>query len=815
MGAPPKQSDQIKGATMQGSLSISGASNRAKRLLRALRQAPSGVLASLCLTSLLTACGGSDPEVTALPDQLASQAPQGLQALGTPLSFSAGLSDGRLRYEWQFGDGSTSTLAAPSHAFSTPGSYQVRLTVTNELGDARSAQSVVTVADLALARGRACSAGDSSGWCWQRPLPQGNAIADVTIAANGKGWAVGELGTLLATTDGGATWTRLPAPSDQDLVKVFAVSEQVVWLAATNDLILMSSDGGRRWQTSNAGFGVGEVASLGASSASVAWVQTPAGQRYATSDGGRRWSRTPTPPLGDLYTLTSAADGSVWALPYYIYNIDSRVAGKAFAPSSDNTGGIFIPRITGYAFARSSDNGITWLNGAMPQLAPGIIHWVNKVQAGSSSRVLMTTSGSEVGSLRNIYAGAGWLSKDGGSTWRAINPPPGFASIGLIPTYLMASSGELLAHGGGRSMARSADDGATWSAVPWPTQQDQDLDLISIEPLGAGRYLVTTRGIVTTRDSGQWYTSDAGLHWQELKVDANPTAPSLSSVNFFNRREGLAIADNGSSLRTADGGQTWVNNSPLTFSSNFKRRARFLPGTDLGWVTSETNTIFYTTNRGQTWSAPAPQTSMPINQPADVCFVDTQRGWAVSGAYSLEGQPAIFRTTNGGQSWQGIAGTGGYGLLAVAFSKDGRHGVATGYNGVFMTSADAGATWSRHNLNAVSFIRRLVFLDDGTTVFGASDGGVVLRSSDQGRSWQEIATATGADLKDLFFTSKLRGWAVGKNGTILKTVDGGLSWLTQNSGTRADFLGLHFLDDSTGWVVGSNGTVLVTVNGGN
>jgi chitodextrinase len=68
---------------------------------------------------------------------------------GTPVSFnSAGSTDpnGRLTsYSWDFGDGSTSTLATPSHSYASAGTYRVTLTVTDEVGET-SAPVVQTIA---------------------------------------------------------------------------------------------------------------------------------------------------------------------------------------------------------------------------------------------------------------------------------------------------------------------------------------------------------------------------------------------------------------------------------------------------------------------------------------------------------------------------------------------------------------------------------------------------------------------------------------------------------------------------------------------
>jgi len=43
-------------------------------------------------------------------------------------------------------------------------------------------------------------------WFWQNPLPQGNDLYSVHFINSNTGWMVGEVGTILRTTDGGSTW---------------------------------------------------------------------------------------------------------------------------------------------------------------------------------------------------------------------------------------------------------------------------------------------------------------------------------------------------------------------------------------------------------------------------------------------------------------------------------------------------------------------------------------------------------------------------------------------------------------------------------
>src|SRR5436190_850784 len=43
----------------------------------------------------------------------------------------------------------------------------------------------------------------SSGWLWGNPLPQGNTLRAMAFAGGTTGYAVGDFGTLLQTTDAG------------------------------------------------------------------------------------------------------------------------------------------------------------------------------------------------------------------------------------------------------------------------------------------------------------------------------------------------------------------------------------------------------------------------------------------------------------------------------------------------------------------------------------------------------------------------------------------------------------------------------------
>ena len=68
----------------------------------------------------------------------------------------------------------------------------------------------------------------SSGWQWGNPLPQGNTVRAMSFARR-TGYAAGDFGTLLKTSDGGTTWSGLPVGTFQGLTVVQALDANTVF----------------------------------------------------------------------------------------------------------------------------------------------------------------------------------------------------------------------------------------------------------------------------------------------------------------------------------------------------------------------------------------------------------------------------------------------------------------------------------------------------------------------------------------------------------------------------------------------------------
>ena len=400
------------------------------------------LLAALALT-VLAACGGGGgggndggTGTTPLPATLAVVVPTAPQPLGTALSFSSSGVDPALAdayaYAWDFGDGTTSTLAAPSHAYTRAGVFEVRVVVGNG-GGSLTATATIRIADFAVVAGKACNGLGHSGWCWQRPLPQGNFIADYAFADDMHGWAVGEQGTILATSDGGATWNAQSSGTQLFLGKAKFVSALVGWVASSAGELLKTADGGATWR--RVSFGRNDfVQTIGATDAESAWVTTTLGDAFVTTSGGAQWRQVRGPASGS-FRIVPVSVTDVWALlPFF-----------AAQP----------------VLSHSTDGGATWNDVVLPPIDPGLAGYLNELQFSDRDHAL--ASGFESGfraadPATYVSRPTVRITADRGASWQEVLPP----TTAFNPVFSLADGGTVFAFSYGTGVQRTVDNGTTW-----------------------------------------------------------------------------------------------------------------------------------------------------------------------------------------------------------------------------------------------------------------------------------------------------------------------------------------------------------------
>src|SRR5262249_6490888 len=135
-------------------------------------------------------------------------------------------------------------------------------------------------------------------WQWGNPLPQGNTVRAMAFAGT-TGYAAGDHGTLLKTTDGGSTWSGLPAGTLTGLTVVQALDGDTVF-AGGGCVARRSVDGGRTFtRVAFAPLEVGcrnGLTGLSFVSRDVGYLLLADGSVYKTADGGTQFApRTAVP----------------------------------------------------------------------------------------------------------------------------------------------------------------------------------------------------------------------------------------------------------------------------------------------------------------------------------------------------------------------------------------------------------------------------------------------------------------------------------------------------------------------------------------
>ena len=107
---------------------------------------------------------------------------------------------GQLTYAWDFGDGSTSTVAAPTHAWAHTGTYEVDLTVSSPDGSTGRAESVLV--DVAAVPKSGPSTGPGTGKDKDKHAP---VTGPTTSKGGHKGGQVSDTPTTGTVVSGGST----------------------------------------------------------------------------------------------------------------------------------------------------------------------------------------------------------------------------------------------------------------------------------------------------------------------------------------------------------------------------------------------------------------------------------------------------------------------------------------------------------------------------------------------------------------------------------------------------------------------------------
>ena len=594
-----------------------------------------------------------------------------------------------------------------------------------------------------------CSIFAQGGWQWQKPYPQGNALKSISFVATvaNDGWAVGDLGTVVFTPDGGTTWENIDIGTTENLNSVYMRDDNMIFIVGDNGTIyFLYYDGTSLDITKQISNTTENLNSVNSNTNGCTWIAGDNRTILRTTDLGVTWNKQNVIYPFDLNSIHNIECTTAWAV--------------------GNDG--FIMHTT--------DWGINWTFQSAPTnnyLFAVDIGTFNHIRAvGNSGTMLLSTD-----------EGGTWTIEDCGTTAHLYD----VLNIGYARAYAVGAQGTIL---------ETTDTGEPWvqrNSNTTATLYDIEDQYGTDDMWVAGHYgmVLKNSGIGTdfelkTGETRFWITgvefidnnigwavggehgveakdgifmktTDAGLTWIELS-----THDQLNAVDFVNENKGWAVGEDGKIRYTINSGDSWgTQTSPVTADLN----ALCFIDENNGWAVGDLGEIIHTTNGGSNWVR---QNSTTPNWLYGVYFVNENKGWAVG----LDS--TIVHTTDGGQNWerQIIGASNGFRFTSVYF-EDEMHGWVVGIYGSIFLTIDGSETWQEIESGTDKSLESVYFVDK-THGWIVGDAGTILHTTDGGFTWNHQFSGVATNyLVSVYFTDRENGWVVGEGGTILHTNDGG------------------------------------------
>ncbi len=574
----------------------------------------------------------------------------------------------------------------------------------------------------------------TSGWQWVNPLPQGNLLNALWPVNPDTVIAVGDVGTILRTTNGGSTWqVQLNAAGITDqLFGIQFATQDTGWAVGEFGRLLKTTDAGESWFAQTVPT-IYDLYSVEFVSSTTGWVAGSQGVVFQTTDGGNTWTQQTSGTTETFFTVYFPTATTGWLIGTNGMVLQTTNAGATWTKQTSGT----TQTLYSIQFTSPSIGYISGSFGTMLKTINGGTTWVPLTSGTDISLYAMdftsALNGWAVGGFGEIIK-----TTNGGTTWFPQTSPTendlfGVAFGGANLGWAVGDYGTIL-----RTV-----DGATWSQIsngPRTTIY--------------GMYFsAPSRGCAVGDEGTIIQTTDAGRSWTTL---TSGTFKALYGVYFVSPSTGWVVGDSATILRTTNGGGNWVEENTHTDPSLYSIH---FPTATNGWAVGDFGTILATSNGGGTWVA---QTSNVTATFQRVKFATATAGWAIG--YG----GVIVRTTDGGVTW--TPQNSGTTLTLDAISVlDQNTAYISGDAGLMLYTSNGGATWIPQNTNTDASLYGVSFFNSSMG-WAAGDYGTIVSTFDGGNTWQvpdPITDFSFFELQSVHGTTGGIVYASGEGGTII------------------------------------------------
>jgi len=574
-------------------------------------------------------------------------------------------------------------------------------------------------------------------WEWQNPLPQGNSLLDIQVFDSENAIAIGRMGTVIKTTNGGENWTV------QNLVQEWSKFESVhfpdeyngwiVGYASTyHPLIFKTFDGGLTWTEINS-FTTHQLHDVFFANTNTGWIVGNQGKIFKTTDSGNNWLAQNSSTGSSLLSVYFINENVGWAAGSDGIIIKTIDGGNNWSAQTSGTTLLlrsifFLDENSGWTVGndgtiiKTIDGGLNWLSYSMVTNSDMVSVWFTNFNIG------WMAAGSQL--FKSTNGGIDWFLQDTGMLYW-------FRSIQFLDNnngWVVGDYGFIYktSNGGDEWIQSSSGRRKSGNAIFFV---NENTGWVAFSELNGHELLKTTNG---------------GESWVKLPADW-----IIHSLFFTSEYVGWT-ANWEKIYKTIDGGLTWeIQNLESYFII-----ALFFLNENTGWAVGAEGIVLKTTNGGSQWLLQSTSTDEFLHS---VYFVNDSIGWTVG--YKPYFVSVLKKTTDGGNSWVSQNSTMGQIYSVCAINEN----VAWIAGDGIAKTTDGGNIWIQQNSETSNSVVSFVDENNGWAV-----GGSILRTTNGGEEWTHQFRRCTFPLNAASFVNDTVGWVTGWFGTILKTTNGGI-----------------------------------------
>ncbi|HWA05000.1 MAG TPA: YCF48-related protein, partial [Ignavibacteria bacterium] len=349
----------------------------------------------------------------------------------------------------------------------------------------------------------------NDNWKWLNPSPQGNTLRAVDFVDNNTGYAAGDYGTVLKTTNAGNTWNKLAGPNEKNLTSLDFVNGTTGFVGSHSQMLKKTTDAGQTWQSIqlpvsgnwDTAYTIMDINFVNQTTGYVVGFFLLESKIWKTTDAGNSWSTLP-------------------------------VTGADYLKRT-----YFIDANTGFAYGgptyseviKTTDGGQSW----------------QQVSQESYIAYSMSFINSQVG-VYGCESGRIYRTTDGGNSWTFAFCPSSLDIMSI--QFVNATTG--FGFGTGSVYVKTTDGGVNWEEYSLGTGSIRQYYDASMTPAGIIQAVGSYGAMVRTTNSGATF-----------EVPPFITEHTITDIEFINGNTGYAVAGfgEGDILKTTDAGETWVS----------------------------------------------------------------------------------------------------------------------------------------------------------------------------------------------------------------------------------------------------------------